>query len=180
MHAIRNAGLCLTGLCLTMFAATVYAADAEYLGGTVKSIPSDSPGKLDLSDPNDLIFAHAKGVYRLPFEQIKSYEWEHTRAASRKVFRRVQIPHLPWGRPDDVLNLTYRVDGNTMGVLSFKMTGKDLSPTEWALKSRIEQPATSAATGRTKLPDSWWGDKYWRTNRNAGLWPPEAEVAGTQ
>ncbi|MGI8743760.1 MAG: hypothetical protein ACR2NN_14525 [Bryobacteraceae bacterium] len=177
MRAIRTASLCIA----LIAAGAIYGADAEYLSGTVKSIPSNMTGKLDVSDPNDLIFAYGKGVYRLPFERIKSFEWEHAKAATRRVFGRVQVPHLPWGKQEDVLNLSFRGEDHAIGVLSFKVNGKDLSTTEWALKSRIADPQGVATAGRTKLPESWWGDRYWRTNRNAVAWPSnEPEAAGTK
>lgn len=177
MHAIRTATLCLA----LITAATVYAAEAEYLGGTAKSIPLNLTGRLDLSDPNDLIFAYGKGVYRLPFERIKSYQWDHSKGTGRRVFGRVPIPHLPWGKQEEILSLSFRVDGNTIGVLNFQLSGKDLPSAEWALNSRMEEPESTARAGRVKLGESWWGDKYWRTNRNVATWPAaETEAGGTQ
>jgi hypothetical protein len=178
---------CVRTLCfgIALLACLAYASgashsDAEYLGGTVKSIPSNTIGTLDLNDPQEIVFRYGRNFYRLPFEKIKSYEISHSKPA-RRVFGRVPVPSMPW-KQDQILNLSFRSGNNETGVLSFKLTGKDLSSAEWVLKSRIDDPKEAANNGvRSKLPEAWWGDRYWRTTRNAALWPSsDPEATGTK
>lgn len=153
----------------------LYGSEAEYLGGTVKSIPKNMTGRLDLTDPSNLIFTYGKGVYRLPFEDIKSFEITPAKSPQHRLG--VPVPRLPWSQQTELLNLSFRGEDHVSEVISFKLTGKDLTTTEWALKSRIEEPRESnTAAGRTKLPEAWWGDRYWRTTRNS----TQAESAGTK
>ena len=177
-----NLVFCLAFMLLVsaVYASSANHSEAEYLGGSIKSVPTNTVGTLDLNDPSDLVFRYGNNFYRLPFEKIKTYEIDHARPAHR-VLGRVPIPNLPW-KQDQVLNLSFRSEGNETGVLSFKLTGKDLSRAEWALKSRVQDATDpSSASPRAKLPESWWGDRYWRTNRNRALWPSgEPESAGTK
>lgn len=179
-----QAVLCGLVLSATLDCASVAShSDAEYVGGTVKAIPSNTPGTLDLSDPTDVVFRYGRNFYRLPFEKIKSYEIERSRPAVR-AFGRVTVPGVPW-KQEQILNLSFRGSNNEVGVVSFKIKGKDAGRTEWALKARVDssQDASSAAGdgARPKLPEAWWGDRWWRTNRNAALWPSTAaDPAGTK
>lgn len=179
MRATGTASLCIA----LVSTASIYGAEAAYLGGTVKSIPAETTGTLDLSDPNDLIFSYPKGIYRLPFEQIKSFQWERAKPEGKRLLGHVpvpRLPHLPWGKDEDVLNLSFRAHENSTGVLSFRVSGKDRPATGWALESRIEEPKSAPRTTGVRLTQSWWGDRYWKTNRNAAAWPAsESETAGT-
>ena len=172
-------------LAAVLFISVAYVSaanrsDAEYLGGTVKTIPSNTVGTLDLNDPKDLVFHYGRNFFRLPFEKIRTYEIAHANPA-RRTLGHVPLPRMPW-KQDQVLNVSFRGIGNETGVLSFKLNGKDVSMAEWALKSRVDDPKESASNGaRSKLPESWWGDRYWHTLRNSALWPSsEPESAGTK
>ena len=69
---------------------------------------------------------------------------------------------------DQTLNLSYRTLGSSPGVLSFKLIGKEFANAAWLLKTRTEAAQEQALDGnRAMLPESWWGDRYWKTPRNA-------------
>lgn len=164
-------------MCSIFLALTLYGSEAEYLGGTVKSIPRSMTGRLDLTDPADLLFIYGKGVYRLPFESIGSFE-----LTPAKSLRRLPMARLPWSPRSEVLDLSFQGEDHATQVISFKLTGKDLPNTEWALKSRIQEPTqTDTSSGRIRLPESWWGDQFWRTTRNmTQRSPANSEPAGTK
>ena len=133
----------------------LYGSEAEYLGGSVKSIPKNMTGDLDLTDPAKLVFVYYQGVFRLPFENIKSFEIAPAKS------------RLRWPHRSGVLNLSFRTEDHANEVISFKLIGKDLATTEWTLKSHIQEPSgANTSAGRTRLAESWWGDRYWRTTRN--------------
>lgn len=154
--------------CLIFLAAALYGSEAEYLGGTVKSIPKNMTGQLDLTDPSNLVFTYSKGTYRLPFENIKNFDITPAKSRQHRsgLLRHVPVPRLPWSQQVELLNLSFRGEDHASEVISFKLTGKDLATTEWALKSRLEEPRESnTAASRAKLSESWWGDRFWRTTR---------------
>ena len=136
--------------------AVLYGSEAEYLGGSVKTIPKYMTGNLDVTDPAKLVFIFYKGVFQLPFDNIKSFEIAPVKS------------RLRWPHRSGVLNLSFRTEEHANEVISFKLTGKDLAAMEFTLKSHVQEEPSAAntATGRTKLPESWWGDHYWRTTRN--------------
>lgn len=166
----------LTALAMPVAAANNNSA-AEYLGGTVKSIPPNTVGSLDLADPADLVFRYGKAVYRLSFLDIKSFQLDADKGPRRHLGQ-VSLPNLSWASHVQTLNLSYRTRGSAVGVLSFKLSGKGFASAQWILKTRTEKAQEDAANGsRAKLPESWWGDRYWRTSRNSVLWgTPESEA----
>jgi hypothetical protein len=150
---------------------------AQYVYGTVKSIPADSAGSLDLTEQTDLKFQFGKSSYRLPYGRIKSFQFSETKAPARSIAH-VPLPNLLRSRAK-TLDVSFYDAGGSVGSLSFRLTGRNVSSAEWLLKERIRLEKESAQ-GRAKLPESWWGDRYWKTTRNKSVWPDPAEPAGTR
>jgi hypothetical protein len=175
-HALLVAAL------LTLPAGLVTAGtpadQAEYLGGTLKSIPANTVGALDLNNPKEFIFTYGKTVYRLPYSQIQTYSFESKPA--RRVLGRFPMPRLALHKRNDILNLTYR-DGVESGTLSFQLNGKELVNADSILAERVDtrrKPDQAVAQAESTIylpahpePASWWGDHVWRTNRNKAAWP---------
>ncbi len=152
-------------MCLFSLSIALYGSEAEYLGGTVKSIPKNMSGRLDTTDPTSLLFVFSQGVYRLPFDRIKSFETTPV--------RHLLLPQLPWSARAEVLDLSFRGEDQASQIISFRLTGKDAGTTISALKSRIQEPReANVLTDRSQLPEVWWGDQFWRTTRNTAPRPP--------
>jgi hypothetical protein len=176
-HALLSAAL------LMLFAAALFARsaanDAEYLGGTAV-IPGNTIGTLDLSDSQELRFRYGKTIYRLPYSQIDGFDF--SAGPRHRVFHKVTVSGKLWPRKHNILNLSVRDDKGEISSMSFALTGKAVaSVAESVLETRIE--SFNAANGNQ--PDTWWGDKYWRTARNGPSWPsPERDAqtaaAGTK
>ena len=159
-------------LAVSLSAAT--APRAEYLGGTVKSIPLNTSGALDLTDATDLQFQFGTLAYRLPYEHIRNIGFSEP-SAPRRSIAHVPLPHRKTGVGHRTLDLSFRDSGGRLGTMSFRLSGAEVSSLEWLLSERMsaqQKPAESA--NRTKLPESWWGDRYWKTNRNKAIWPDPA------
>jgi hypothetical protein len=154
---------------------------AQYVYGTVKTIPSNTVGSLDLTDPSDLQFQYGNAKYKLPYRQIKSFRLSAAKAAPRSIAH-VPVPQLPFHSHEQILDVSFFEKENSVGTVSFRLTGKNLNAAEWMLSERIRLDKEAAQNaGRPKLPESWWGDKYWKTTRNKPVWPDaNAEVVGTK
>lgn len=156
--------------------------EAQYIYGTEKAIPPDTVGSLDVTDPAKLQFQYGRDLgFKLPYSKIKNYEFSKTKGAGRSIAH-VPIPKVPFLNRQEVLNLSYFTEQGGVNTASFRLSGKDLSSLQWTLSQRVEAGKKSAeSASRTKLPESWWGDRYWRTTRNKAAWPePPAEAVGTK
>lgn len=152
--------------------------EAEYLGGSVKSIRVNTVGSLDLDDLEDLQFKSNGATMRVPYARIKTVNFDHAQSQTRKVAH-VPLPKLPLFRRDQRMDLSFRDENGRIGTMSFRLTGKALSSAEFILSERMDSsPKSRQNAARTKLPEAWWGDKYWKTTRNKGAWP-DPEPAGT-
>ena len=163
--------------------ASSTSKEAEYLGGSVKSIPVKTVGSLNLDDREELQFKTAEATVRVPYTRIKTVNFSRAKSSARKVGP-VPLPKLPLLhhviRRDQLLDLSYRDEGGHICTMSFRLTGKALSSAEFTLSERMDSNGKPAQTaGRQKLPEAWWGDKYWKTTRNKGTWP-ETETVGTK
>lgn len=172
--------LVAAGLC----AAPKPGPEAVYLGGTLKTIPQGTVGSLDLTDPKQLRFSYGDSSYDLPYSRVKSYQVEHAQGGHRTLAH-LPLPKLQLGPQPQILDISYRDDQGGIATLSFKLMGRNSSSTEWMLSERIRKDKEQSADGRTKLPETWWGDRYWKTTRNKSTWPePQVEtnnsLAGTK
>ncbi len=152
--------------------------DAEYLGGTIKSIQPKTVGMLDLDDSSDLQFKSAASTYRLPYSHIRSFHLSEP-SRPRPRLGMVPLPKSPFRNREQVLDLSFKDASGDLGTVSFRLTGNNRSSTEWILSQRIEKDKKAGEHAeQMKHPESWWGDKYWKTNRNKAAWvEPRPESA---
>jgi hypothetical protein len=155
--------------------------EAQYMYGTVKTIPTNTVGSLNLTDPSELQFHYGDLTYRLAYGSIKSFRLSGAKSLPRAIAH-VPIPKLPFHSREQVLDVSFFEKSGTVGTVSFQLSGKNLSSAEWVLGERIRQNKEAAQNaGRPKLPESWWGDTYWKTNRNRPVWPDgTTEPTGTK
>lgn len=157
---------------------------AEYVTGTVKSMGDKIEGKLDLADPSDLQFRFTVDKMRLPYANIRSFHFS-VQAPHHKVAH-VPVPKVPFHKPDQILDITFREEGGALGTASFRISAASRVAVEDLLKERVDgDKKTGPSAVRTKLPEAWWGDKNWKTNRNKAGWPDQQGdnapvVAGTK
>lgn len=145
-------------------AAILSAADtAEYIGGSVKSIPMNSIGYINTYDAKVLEFTYGTSTYRLPYEQITGTEI--TKGETHHVVKKIPIPAL-FGHNKETLTISYKDAAGASGTLSFELSSKLANAAQDAI---AEQKAAVQAAAANQS-DEWWGDKFWKTTRNQGVW----------
>ncbi len=154
--------------------AVLRATDtAEYVGGTVKSIPMNSTGFLDLDDAKVLKFNYGKSVYKLPYEEITGTEI--TKGETRHVLKKVPVPSL-FGRKKETLTISYKDPAGASGTLTFELTARLASSIQDTIAEQKAMPQAAAAAAANQS-DEWWGDRYWKTNRNKATWEGDSTTA---
>ncbi|HEY6333290.1 MAG TPA: hypothetical protein VI756_28460, partial [Blastocatellia bacterium] len=138
--------------------AVLRASDtAEYIGGTVKAIPMNSIGFLDLVDTKVMKFTYGHAVYKLPYEQITGTEV--TKGDAKHVLKKLPIPTL-FGKNKETLTISYKDAAGVAGTLSFEVTARLAASVQDTITEQKALPLAEA----TNDPNEWWGDKYWKTN----------------
>ena len=156
-------------------AALVLGADrVEYVGGTVKSIPLNATGVLSFADGKEMRFNYGQGMYRLSYEQISSTDI--VQGETKHVLRKIPVP--TFGRGKQTLSIKYKDPSGGTGTLEFEMSARlaaDARETIVAMQEALQ------SAGASQQAD-WWGDRYWKTNRNRSTWetPPANAQSGTK
>jgi hypothetical protein len=140
-------------------------AKVEYVGGTVQSIPANAVGSLNFDDARDLQFNYSGSVYKLPYEQITSTDV--TRTELRRVHR-IPVPALLPNHWKNTLTISYKDSAGTTGTVKFVKPMVDASEARQRIADKKAPPGETSAT--TQDNNLWWGDKYWKTNRNKPTW----------
>ena len=144
--------------------AVLSAADtAEYTGGTVKSIPMNSIGFLNLEDTKVMKFTYGQAVYKLPYDQITGTEV--TKGDTKHVLKKFPVPSL-FGKNKETLTISYKDLAGVTGKLSFEVTARLAASVQDTIQEQKALPLAEA----TIDPNEWWGDKYWKTTRNKATW----------
>lgn len=140
-----------------------------YVGGTVKTIPADATGTFDFDDTRELRFVFTGGFYAIPYEQITSTDVSKE-DSSHHIFRKIPAPS--WGRKKETLTIAFKDAAGTAGSLSFEVNDSQAN----IACDTIE--AKKAFAAATEVPSNeWWGDRYWKTNRNKSTWDPQTASA---
>jgi hypothetical protein len=153
-------------------------SEATYLDGTIKDIPLNTSGKLNLTDPSALHFEYGGMDYAIPAGRIVGYRWdreviggfgEQVSEGVSKVGRAVLPMFFKDGK---FLTVRFRNADDTATEIVVFSVPKELEPAADPLfatwvKKNLAVPAAAAAINEH---DTWWGNRYWRTNRNRHLW----------
>jgi hypothetical protein len=141
------------------------AADtAEYVGGTVKSIPMNSTGFISLDDTKVMKFLYGQATFKLPYDQITGTEV--TKGDTRHVLKKVPLPSL-FGRKKETLTISYKDPAGVTGKLSFEVAARLAASVQTTIVELKALPDDATAANESK---EWWGDKYWKTLNNKTAW----------
>jgi hypothetical protein len=159
-----------TPIFLIMLAVTsqAFAArlphNAEYLGGTVGSIPANTQGILDLRDKTQMQFSYGDSTYHVDYRHIDGFKLSEGPSGHRRIAH-VPVPAI-MGHAQ-ILDVTFRDESGKVGMLSFRLSWKTASVAQHLLSERTSPKQKAEAS---KPQDPWWGDNYWKTNRNQANW----------
>ncbi|HEX5229552.1 MAG TPA: hypothetical protein VFW44_17695 [Bryobacteraceae bacterium] len=141
----------------------------QYVGGTVKSIPVNSDGTLSFEDAKEFRFLYNGSVFKLPYDQITSTSIE--KADVRRVWHVFPAMSPIAAHRKQTLVINYTDASGATGSVNFELAAykaMDAQETIAAKRSPITPAAAAAAS------NEWWGDRYWKTNRNKPAWDAAA------
>ena len=151
--------------------AATTSVDAEYTGGTAKGIPMNSFGTLSLADQKELQFHYGTSVYRISYDQITGSDI--LAGETRHLFHRIPVPNFVAIKKRETLSISFHDSTGHNGTLNFELSSRLISSTQSVLNARIQKESLTSDAGSTE--DNWWGDKWWKTNRNQETWGSEKQ-----
>lgn len=175
MSAFRSILLSMTMFLLVPPTVVRGASDTgTYLGGSVKSIPINVIGTLDVSERGELRFDYGTAnSYKLPCSQITSTAISQDEA--HRILHKIPVPSLLPNRKKQTLTVNFKDAAGVNGTMNFELTAERASALLETIAVAKATPSDAASS--TQSPD-WWGDKYWKTNRNRSDWEGGANTAG--
>jgi len=156
----------------SMWAASAKADNTEFVSGTIKSIPSKTKGALDISDPSELRFRYANSVYAIPYGKISNAQV--VEPVGHHLWK---LPVPPMGKTARLLSISFR-DGDATSMVTFRAPAGEALAVARTIDERRTDPKL-AAVPSTPGKETWWGDRYWRTNRNKDKWPSPQPAENT-
>jgi hypothetical protein len=151
-------------------AALLAASDSvQYVGGTVKSIPVNSPGTFNFEDAKEFRFTYNGSVFKLPYDRITSTEIE--KADVRRVMHVFPAMSPIASHRKQTLVISYKDASGAAGTVNFELAAYravEAQETIAAKRSPISPTAAAAAS------NAWWGDSIWKTKRNQTTWSDQA------
>jgi hypothetical protein len=144
------------------------SSGAQYVGGTVKSIPVNSEGALDFSDAKQFRFNYNGSVYQLPYEQITGTDIES--AEVRHMLHVIPEESLLFSHRKRTLVINYTDSKGVPGSLNFELMAYRAVAAKETIATKKAPVLAGASLGSTE----WWGDVYWKTKRNQAAWDARA------
>ncbi len=154
------------------------SSTVEYVGGTVKVIPANSVGSFNFDDAKEMRFNYGSAMFKIPYEQITTTDI--SKAEGHHLLGKIPVPSFSSGRRKQTLSISYKDAAGAAGTLNFVLSANQASVARQTITDRKTLPQNTSASQSME----WWGDKYWKTSRNKGVWEggnaQNAPAAGTK
>jgi hypothetical protein len=181
---MRCTALISAALSIAMLSASAATKPqtAEFVSGTIKTIPANTAGALDANSDSELRFHYGNSIFAIAYQRITNAQVVEP---SGHHLWKVPVPSL--GKGTRLISISFR-DAEGNGMVTFRAPASDAKNIARAIEQHRGNPATLAARKPAKAAqETWWGDKYWKTTRNKDRWPsaqpsdsPGTPAAGTK
>jgi hypothetical protein len=165
MFAIRQILISTIALAVIPPVCLRGAEIAEYVGGTAKSIPVNATGSLSVNATKELRFNYGESVYKLSADQITGTEI--LQGETRHILHKIPVPSFR--QKKETLAINFKDAAGANGTVNFQLSPKQAN----SVREQIDAwKAPAPQVAGAKDPNEWWGDRYWKTNRNKDGWQP--------
>jgi len=151
-----------------------FQGPAEFISGSMTSIPAGTSGSLDTSSHTELQFRYHGSVFSVPYQRITDTE---TVSAGGRHLWKVPVPSL--GKSARLLTIAYRTADDSPATITFKAPAPIVSTLVSTIDERKapeQQPSPLKMREAAKQAEEvWWGNRYWRTLNNKSKWPQLAD-----
>lgn len=136
----------------------------EYVGGTVQSIPANSVGVFNFDDGKVMRFVYSGAAYQLSYDQIVGTDV--AKAEGHHILHKIPVHTFDPRKRKETLSIHFKNDAGASETLNFELAAEiaDDARNMITIKKAGPQNVLSSQT------NDWWGDKYWKTDRNKTAW----------
>lgn len=140
--------------------------NSTYVDGNVAALKPNTGGTLVFDNDSAMTFRTGLAEVAIPYKEIRKAEagatqsHSHTSAPAYKVWTLPQRLHRT---ETQMLTVQYKNDKGEDQTMTLEMP-------KTAAASVLSEIETHTTPGAKNTREDWWGDKYWKTSRNAGQW----------
>ncbi|MDX2151631.1 MAG: hypothetical protein SFV54_12915 [Bryobacteraceae bacterium] len=148
--------------------------ETSYLGGTVTTIPRNALGKLDLRGESEIVFLYRDPHWSLPYDKVRAIEYDPGEVVTRRrTIQTLGFAKLPMFASKPQLTIKFESGVGQTEKVVLELPKKQALTTLARLEEKTGKKAVPPTYdgGRERTDGAnWWGDRYWRTNRNQQTW----------
>ncbi|MGD0436604.1 MAG: hypothetical protein ABSB86_09060 [Bryobacteraceae bacterium] len=138
----------------------------EYVGGTVKSIPANTIGSFDFNNGKQMRFNYGGiAAYELEYDQITGTDI--SKADGHHILHKIPVPVFNPNKKKETLSVHFKDEAGATGTLNFELAAEEADHVRNMIAIMKAGPQNVLSS---QSSNDWWGDKYWKTNRNKGAW----------
>jgi hypothetical protein len=127
-------------LALCIPAAAIGDGEVMYVSGTAPSLPANTIGRLDLTQPESLVFEHSGVKFTIPYAAVESFEYSRQVTRHLGVLPAIAIGLIKQRRHRHFFRISYRDENKVPQVVIFEVPK--------------QMPATFQAVLATRAPQS--------------------------
>lgn len=170
--------------CMTAFGAP-RPETSTYVNGNVSSLKPNTGGTLVFTDDKSMTFRTGLTEVAVPYSNISRAELGATQEHSHDVglpgpLRMLKLP-LGHKTETQLLTLEFKNGLGEKQTMTLSLAKPSASSVISTIEERTGKPETALASVKTdskaSSKDGWWGDSYWKTNRNIDTWNASANAS---
>jgi hypothetical protein len=141
----------------------VDSASVTYIDGNVADLAPNTGATLYLTNPGSMELKTSLHKVRITYSQISKAEL----GSVETHYAEAQPAYKVWALPKRLM----KPETRTMTVAFTNESGQDQTITIEMSRAAAEGAFAVIERHNAKIADSnWWGDSYWKTNRNQDQW----------
>lgn len=146
-----------------------------YVDGNVASLKPNTGGTLVFTDNNSMVFRTGLAEVAVPYANILRAELGPTQTHSHDApaYKVWDLPKRLHRTETQLLVLEFKNglgENQSMTLELAKPAASSVLQTIEDRTGKPEEAKAASANGDSKDKDAWWGDSYWKTNRNQDSW----------
>jgi hypothetical protein len=151
---------------------------STYVDGNVAALKPNTGGTLVFSDSKAMLFRTGLAEVAMPYDAIHKAELGATKVHSHDApaYKVWTLPQRLHKTETQLLTVEFKSTEGEDRVMTFELAKPAASAVLATIQEKTNPTAAAAVTNGT----AWWGDEYWKTNKNLNTWNNPTGASGSK
>lgn len=152
---------------------TVHPETATYIEGNLTGVTPNTAGTLMFSDGTAMYLRTDSETIPVPYASISNAKLSAPKTHSHETALQKASSlskRLAGKTATKYLTVDFKNTGGEDQTMTLELAQPSASHALAAIQSRTAAALAKEAASHSPAKDDWWGDKYWKTTRNADKW----------